>query len=66
MSTWTKIAKPGAQVYTSLNPTGKEQYDQTDITYDSATTFYDGVNPTQWTTVVKPTTSAWTKVAKPT
>lgn len=63
---WTNIAKPGAQTYTNVNAQGKEQYDQADVTYDSAVTFYDGVNPSQWTDVAKPTTNGWVNVAKPT
>lgn len=63
---WTNVAKPTGRPYTSVNPQGKEQYDQADLTYDNATTFYDGVNQAAWTAVVKPTSSAWTKVVKPT
>lgn len=63
---WTPIPKPGAQTYTTVNPAGKEQYDQADIAYDSATTYYDGINPAQWTDVAKPTTNAWISVPKPT
>ena len=51
---WTSISKPGAQTYTTVNPMGKETYDQTSLTYDSADTYYDGVNPLQWTDVAKP------------
>lgn len=64
--TWTKVSKPSAQTYTNSNPAGKEQYDQTSIAYDSTTTYYDGVNPNQWTGVAKPTTPSWTNVTKPT
>jgi hypothetical protein len=63
---WTNVPKPNAQSYTNLNPMGKEQYDQSDIIYDSTTTYYDGVNPSQWTDIAKPTTPTWTNVAKPT
>jgi hypothetical protein len=45
---------------------GREQYDQSDLTYDSATTYYDGVNMSQWTDVSKPNTPTWNNVAKPT
>ncbi len=65
MSTWTNIAKPTGTSYTNLNPQGKEQYDQADITYDSPLTFYDGVNMAQWTDVTKPTNNSWVKVNKP-
>lgn len=34
--------------------------------YDDPDTFYDGVNPDQWTEVSKPISSVWTKVTKPT
>lgn len=50
---WTNVSKPGAQTYTNLNPMGKEQYDQPDLTYDSSSTFYDGVNPDMWTGVAR-------------
>lgn len=63
---WTPIAKPTAGVWTDVNPQGKEQYDQVSITYDDSNTFYDGVNPNQWTSVAKPATNAWVTVAKPT
>lgn len=62
---WTPVAKPTGTTYTNLNPMGKEQYDQSDITYDSATTYYDGVNMSQWTDVSKPTTNVWQNVVKP-
>ncbi len=63
---WTKINKPTGTTYTNVNPMGKEQYDQADITYDSASTYYDGVNGAQWTGIAKPTTPTWTKIVKPT
>ena len=63
---WTSVAKPTTSTYTTINPQGKEQYDQADIEYDDADIYYDGVNPNQWTDVVKPVSSVWTKVSKPT
>jgi len=62
---WTPVVKPVGPTYTNVNPIGKEQYDQFDITYDSSTTFYDGVDPSQWTDVNKPSTPTWNNVAKP-
>lgn len=52
--TWTKVSKPGATTWTAMNARGKEQYDQPDITYDSALTFYDGIDMSQWTPIAKP------------
>lgn len=63
---WTSVPKPSAQNYTNVNPMGKEQYDQADVTFDSASTYYDGVNPSQWTNISKPGAQSWTNVAKPT
>jgi len=62
---WTNIPKPSVRSYTNVNFPGREQYDQADVTYDSATTYYDGINPNSWTNVAKPVSSTWTKVAKP-
>ena len=63
---WTNINKPSANTYTNLNPTGREQYDQADITFDSSSAFYDGVNQSQWSNTAKPTTPTWNKINKPT
>lgn len=51
---WTPVAKPSTSNYTNVNPRGKTQYDQADITYDDSSIYYDGVNPNQWTDVSKP------------
>jgi hypothetical protein len=64
--TWQNVSKPGNQAYTTVNPAGKEQYDQASLTYDDANTYYDGVNMNQWTDVSKPSTNAWVSVPKPT
>lgn len=63
---WTPVPKPISSLWSTVNPQGKEQYDQSTITYDDSNTFYDGVVPNQWTAVAKPVSSAWTKVPKPT
>ncbi len=63
---WTNVSKPTGTAYTNLNPMGKEQYDQADISYDDVNVFYDGVNPAQWTDISKPSTNAWISVLKPT
>ena len=63
--TWTKVTKPTDSTYTRVNPQGKEEYDQSEITYDSAVTFYDTLNESAWGKTAKPTGSTWTKVTKP-
>lgn len=51
---WTNVNKPTGTLYTNVNPSGKEQYDQSNLTYNNAVTYYDGVNPSQWTDISKP------------
>lgn len=63
---YINIQKPLTASYSSVNPSGKEQYDQADITYDSSTTFYDGSNPNMYTMVNKPSSTAYTNINKPT
>ncbi len=65
MNTWTPVAKPTGNTYTTVNPQGKETYDQVSLTYDSATTYYDGINPSQWTGANNPVDGDWTNVFKP-
>lgn len=64
--TWTPIAKPTNSTWTNPNPGGKTQYDQATVIYDDPNVFYDGVNNSAWTPIVKPAISNWTPVAKPT
>lgn len=53
--TWTTVTKPTTRTWTSTNPPGRTQYDQSSITYDDPNMFYDGVDPNAWTMVSKPT-----------
>lgn len=55
---WTTVPKPGAQSYTNVNPVSKQQYDQSDITYDSSSTYYDSENLIAWNRVTTPSV-AW-------
>lgn len=66
MTTYTNITKPTGTSYSNINSIGKEQYDQATLTYDSASTFYDGVNLNQYTSVAKPSGTSYTKITKPT
>ena len=50
--TWTKTTKPTGTPYTRVNPQGKEEYDS-ELTYDSSVTYYDGINEGAWTGITK-------------
>ncbi len=66
MTNYTVISKPIGTSYTNINTVwGKEQYDQSDLTYDDANTFYDGTNAMQYTLVSKPVGTPYTIIAKP-
>lgn len=62
---YTNVPKPTTPTYTNQNSQGKEQYDQTTLSYDDSGTYYDGYNPAQYTNVAKPTLPAYTKILKP-
>lgn len=65
MTTYTNINKPSGTSYANVNSTGREQYDQADITYDDASVFYDGTNDNLWTDLNKPSGTSWINIAKP-
>lgn len=65
MTTYININKPTGTSYTNTNAMGKEQYDQPDITFDSALTFYDGTNTNLYTNITKPNNTAYTNISKP-
>lgn len=54
MTTYINISKPSGTSYSNQNCVGKEQYDDPSIIYDSLTTFYDGINQSQYTKISKP------------
>lgn len=51
---YTYIAKPTNLDYSYVNPTGREIYDETTLTYDDGNTFFDGVDQTAYTNIPKP------------
>ncbi len=53
--TWNNVSKPIVSSWMNENPTGRTQYDQSNILYDDPSIFYDGVDPLMWTPVPKPT-----------
>lgn len=63
---WTKVPKPNSYSWQNTNPSGRTQYDQSNVSYDDSGIFYDGEDPNSWTKITKPTTSNWTKIVKPT
>lgn len=52
---YTYVSKPTNSVYGFVNPPGKEQYDDIEVSYDDASVFYDGADPNAWSDVAKPT-----------
>lgn len=52
---YTYLNKPTDSTYTNVNGIGREEYDQADISYDSAITFYDGTDVNAYTDIAKPT-----------
>ena len=52
---YTRISKPVGTPYTNVNVVGREQYDQGNLTYDDASTFYDGTDFNAYTNIPKPT-----------
>lgn len=62
---WTNIPKPTGTPYTNINQ-AKPSYDEADLTYDSAFTFYDGINQNAWSNLTKPSAGSWTNITKPT
>jgi len=65
MTIYTNITKPSNTTYTNKNTIGKQQYDQSDITYDDANVFYDGINESLYTNISKPSSTTYTNIAKP-
>ena len=65
MTTYTNITKPSSTPYTDSHPQGKEQYDESTLTYDSDSTFYDGTNTGLYTNVSKPSSTSYTNITKP-
>ena len=59
---WVSISKPTGSSYTRVTPVGRENYDQSDVTYDSSLVFYDGVNQAAWTDVSKPLNPTWATI----
>lgn len=56
---YTYISKPVGADYTNINTQGREQYDQSSITYDDAGIFYDGVDENAYTYINKPSNTSY-------
>lgn len=57
---YTNIPKPTGAGYTNVNPVGKTNYDESTITYDDPLIFYDGIDPSAYSNILKPlTTLTW-------
>lgn len=66
MPGYTNIAKPTGTGYANVNSSGKEAFDDTTVTFDQSTTFFDGINNAVYINLSKPTSSSYTNIAKPT
>lgn len=66
MPGYTNVAKPTGTGYTNVNSSGKEDFNDSSVTFDQSTTFFDGINNSIYIKVTKPTGSSYTNIAKPT
>ncbi len=62
---YTKIPKPGAQTYVTVQAY-LPIYDDPAFIYDDPNLFYDGFSPTMYTNIAKPSGTSYTKISKPT
>jgi hypothetical protein len=51
---YTDVSKPTDATYTAVYTQGRQVYNQSDIDYDGADTFYDSVDVTAYTDIAKP------------
>lgn len=54
MPGYTNIPKPTGSSYINVNSSGKESFDDDGVTFDSANTFFDGINNAVWSNLNKP------------
>jgi hypothetical protein len=66
MTAYTNVAKPTGTPYSNINVQGREQYDQSNLTYDSSAVFYDSEDFNAYVNVAKPVGTSYTNIAKPT
>ena len=63
---WTNVNKPSTLSWIPVHSSGNHIYDDTEITFDDANTYYEDGNPFMWSNVAKPTTpSSWVSIPKP-
>jgi len=62
---WTNISKPTGTNYTNVNA-AKPSYDEPSLSYDDASTYYDGFNSAAYTNIPKPGAQSYTNIPKPT
>lgn len=51
---YTYVSKPTGSNYTYVNIVGKKTYDESSISYDDSTVYYDSFSPVAWTNISKP------------
>lgn len=60
------VDKPQTSAFTKVNIGRYTGYNDSDIEYSSATTYYSGNNPSQYTNIAKPSVTSYVNIAKPT
>jgi len=66
MPGYTNVSKPTGAPYTNVNSSGREGFDDTNVSFDSSSTFFDGINDSVYIDISKPTSSTYTLISKPT
>lgn len=51
---WSNVGKPSVHSWTNKTFTGFQTFDDSSVTYDDPSAFYDSMNMNAWTNIAKP------------
>ncbi len=51
---YINISKPTDASYSNVNSSGKESFDDINVTFDQVSTFFDGLSLLSWTNIARP------------